>query len=300
MYTGPVIDSHTHLWDLSMKKHPWLDASNTTVQALGGLEKLRRNYLVEDYLQDSVGQNIVASVHIEALWDPTDPVGETRWLETLDKSQGVAARYIASAPLGTPHAARILEEQAAFPRVVGIRDLLSFHPTVPEKSFAERGDRAYNPAWRQDVAMLPKLGLMLELMMYPYQLESVLSLARSLSELQIVVNHCASPIDRDKEGMQRWRDAIKQLALQPNIALKVSNAAAYDPTPTPESLRDVILYCIDNFGPSRTMLATDWPVAGLKSTFNEIYVGFRQNTADMTSDEQRALFHDTAKRLYCL
>jgi predicted TIM-barrel fold metal-dependent hydrolase len=98
MYSGPIIDAHTHLWDLSMNKHAWLSPSDGSVQALGGLEKLRRNYLVEDYLRDSANQNIVGSVHIEALWDATDPVGETRWLETLDKSQGVAIRSLSARP----------------------------------------------------------------------------------------------------------------------------------------------------------------------------------------------------------
>src|ERR1700732_4202351 len=146
MYSGPIVDAHTHLWDLSMKKHPWLSPSGS-VQALGGLGWLQRNYLVANYLEDSAKQNIVASVHIEALWDATDPVGETRWLETLDKSQGVAIRYTAAAPFGTPQAAAILEEQAAFSHVIGVRDILSFHPITPEKSFASRGDKAQDPAW---------------------------------------------------------------------------------------------------------------------------------------------------------
>jgi predicted TIM-barrel fold metal-dependent hydrolase len=298
MYSGPIIDAHTHLWDLSMNKHPWLRPSEGGLQALGGLEKLRRTYVVEDYLRDSARQGIVASVHIEALWDPSDPLGETRWLETLDKSRGVAIRYIASAPFGTPAAAAILEQQAACPRVAGIRDILSFHPTQPGKSFAKRGDLAFDPAWRQDIARLPGLGLTFELMMYPYQLEGVLALARLLPALQLVVNHCASPIDRDEEGMERWRDAVRQLAREPNITLKVSNAAGYDPQPTYESLRAVALHCIESFGPDRTILATDWPVASLFGGFDEIYDTLRRITADMTEAEQRAPFHDNAKRLY--
>ena len=233
MYSGPIIDAHTHLWDLSMNKHPWLSPSDGSVQALGGLEKLRRNYLVADYKRDSANQNIVASVHIEALWDPSDPLGETRWLETLDKSGGVAIRYTAAAPFGTPQAARIIEQQAAHPRVVGIRDILSFHPTKPEQSFAARGDKAYDPAWRQDIARLPGLGLVLELMMYPYQIDAVLDVARSIPDLRLVVNHCASPVDRDEEGMQRWREAVTRLGREPNIMLKVSNAAGYDPRADP-------------------------------------------------------------------
>ncbi|HTW26727.1 MAG TPA: amidohydrolase family protein [Acetobacteraceae bacterium] len=300
MYSGPVIDAHTHLWDLSMDKHAWLRPSDDAVQALGGLEKIRQTYLVDDYLRDSAGQTIAASVHIEALWDPTDPVGETRWLETLDKSHGVAARYIAAAPFGTQAAAGILEQQATFARVVGVRGVLSFHPRDPGKSFAPRGDLALDPAWRQDIARLPGLGLIFELMMYPYQLEGVLDLARSLPDLQLVVNHCASPIDRDADGMARWREAVRQLAREPNIALKVSNIAAYDPRPTYDGLRAVALHCIESFGPARTMFATDWPVARIFSRFDAIYDIFRRVTADVTEGEQRAMFHDNAQRVYRL
>lgn len=300
MYSGPIIDAHIHLWDLSMQKHGWLMPSDGSLQALGGLDKLRHDFVVADYLRASANQNIVATVHIEALWDRNDVLGETRWLETLDKSRGVAARYIAAAPFGTPEAAGIIAAQAAFPRVVGIRDILSFHPTNPAKSFASRPDIAFDPAWRRDIARLIEHDLMFELMMYPYQLDGVLDLARSLPGLQLVVNHCASPIDRDAEGMQRWRDAVSALGKQPNIALKVSNIGAYDPQPTYESVRAVALHCIDSFGPERTMLATDWPVASLTNGFDEIYDTFRKITADMTPAEQSALFHDNAQRFYRL
>ncbi len=300
MYSGPIVDAHIHLWDLSLQKHPWLMPSDSSVQAIGGLEKLRHDFVVADYLRDSANQNVVATVHIEALWDRSDVLGETRWLETLDKSRGIAARYVAAAPFGTPEAAAIIAAQAAFPRVVGIRDILSFHPTVPGKSFAARPDIAFDPAWRRDIARLVEHKLNFELMMYPYQLDGVLDLARSLPELQLIVNHCASPIDRDAEGMQRWRDAVSALGKMPNIALKVSNIAAYDPQPTYESVRAVALHCIESFGTARTMLATDWPVASLTTTFDEIYDTFRRITADMTPAEQRALFHDNAQRFYRL
>jgi predicted TIM-barrel fold metal-dependent hydrolase len=300
MYSGPIIDAHIHLWDLSMQKHGWLMPSDGSVQALGGLEKLRHDFVVADYLAASANQNIVAAVHIEALWDRADVLGETRWLETLDKSRGVAARYIAAAPFGTPEAAGIIAAQAGFSRVVGIRDILSFHPTNPGKSFAIRADIAFDPAWRRDIARLIEHKLMFELMMYPYQLDGVLDLARALPDLQLVVNHCASPIDRDEDGMQRWRDAVTALGRQQNIALKVSNICAYDPQPSYESVRAVALHCVESFGTTRAMLATDWPVASLTNGFDEIYDTFRRITADLTPDEQGALFHDNAKRLYRL
>lgn len=237
-------------------------------------------------------------VHIEALWDASDPVGETRWLETLDKSGGIAIRYTGAAPFGTPDAARILEQQAAFPRMIGIRDILSFHPITPERSFTQHGGKAYDPAWRADIARLSGLGLALELMMYPYQLDAVIDVARTFPDLRLVINHCVSPIDRDEAGMQRWRDAVKALGREPNILLKVSNAMGYDPDPTYESVRPVVMHCIESFGAERSILATDWPVAGLKIGFDEIYDMLRRMVADMTEAEQRALFYDNAAKLY--
>ena len=299
LYAGPIIDAHHHLWDLSMGRHKWLMPSDSSVQALGGLEALARNYLVEDYRRDSANQNVVASVHIEALWDADDSVGETRWLETLDKTHNIAARYIARAPLGRPEAEVVLEQQASFKRVVGVRDILSWHPD-PAKRFAARPDLAEDPAWRRDLALLPKHDFIFELMMYPYQAGMVADLARDFPGLQIIVNHCGSPIDRDEEGMRRWRDGLRLISQHPNVALKISNMAAYDKQWTEASLRDVALHCIDCFGPDRSMLATDYPVARLQMTFDVIYDSFKQIVADLSEHEQRALFHDNAARFYRL
>lgn len=87
-------------------------------------------------------------------------------------------------------------------------------------------------------------------MMYPYQAGIVREIAEALPDLQIIINHCGSPIDRDDEGMQRWRDGLKLVSACPNVAIKISNPGAYDHNWTLESVRDVAMHCIDCFGPS--------------------------------------------------
>jgi predicted TIM-barrel fold metal-dependent hydrolase len=297
MYDGPIIDPHHHLWDLSMGKHPWLLPADNAVQALGGLDDLRRNYLVRDYLKDSAGHNVVATVHIEALWQFGDALGETLWLESLDKAQGVAQRYVAAAPLGTAHAADIIARQAKVKRVAGIRGILSYHPD-PKKCFVQRPDIAYDKDWRRDVGLIGESGLHLELMMYPYQGQAVFDLAQVFPKLQIIVNHCGSPIDRDQAGMQRWREALALVASRPNVALKISNPGAYDPQWTPESIKAVVNECLNAFGVERSMFGTDFPVANLQMTYAEIYENFKRSAAHLPKSEQRALFHDNAQRFY--
>ncbi len=299
LYDGPIIDAHHHLWDYGMDRHPWLRPTGGEVQALGDLAALRRDYLVEDYRRDTRNQHVVASVHVECSWDPADdPLAEIRWLETLDKTSGVAARYIGRAALAQPDAAQVLQRLAAVPRCVGIRQMLSWHPADPAKCFAPRAGLAHETAWRQGVAMLAKHDFLLELMMYPYQVDDVLALARDFPEQIIVINHCGSPVDRDAEGMTRWRAGLERLGAAPNICLKVSALTAYDPAPTPASLDEVTRHCIDCFGTARTMFGSDFPVGRLWTSFDAIFDGFKRAVADLSAGEQRALFHDNARRVY--
>ncbi|MGB3646044.1 MAG: amidohydrolase family protein [Mesorhizobium sp.] len=298
MYSGPIIDPHHHLWDLSMGKHPWLLPTDPSVQAVAGLSQIATNYLVDDYVRDSSGHNVVATVHIEALW-AGDPLGETQWLETLDKSQGVASRYVGGASLGTPAAADAIARQAAFERMTGIRGILSWHPD-PKKCFVADPELGRNPAWRSDIARLREHGLNLELMMYPYQAEIVREIAEALPDLQIIINHCGSPIDRDPEGMQRWRDGLKLISACPNIAIKISNPGAYDHDWTLESVRDVAMHCIDCFGSERSMFGTDYPVSKIQMSYDQIYDTFKTIAAALSPQEQSRLFHDNAKRFYRL
>jgi predicted TIM-barrel fold metal-dependent hydrolase len=42
---------------------------------------------------------------------------------------------------------------------------------------------------------------------YPHQAQEVARLARDFPNQAFIVNHCGSPIDRDRDGMARWREA---------------------------------------------------------------------------------------------
>ena len=296
-YAGPIIDAHHHLWDLSLARHPWLKPTAAGGNGLGDLDPIRRDYLPADYRRDAVGQPIVATVHIEASWVDDDCVGETRWLETLDKAGGIAARYVAHVPLVSPRAPALLEEQASFPRVVGIRDILSWTPD-PARRFAERGDLMDDPAWRAGLKRLGALGLSFDLMVFPNQHGDAARLAAAFPDQQFILNHCGSPINRDDAGMAAWRKGLAEIGRQPNVAIKISDLVAYDNDWTLDSLRAVVLSCIDAFGPGRSLFASDFPVAGLHASFDEVFDSFKTITAGFSPTEQAALFHDNAARLY--
>jgi predicted TIM-barrel fold metal-dependent hydrolase len=282
-----------------MDRHPWLRPRGGAIQALGDLARIRRNYLVDDYRRDAANQNVVASVHIEAAWDRADdPLAEIAWLETLDKSSGVAVRYIGFADLAAPSASAALDRLSEVKRCVGVRQMLSWHPTDPAKCFAPRPGIADEADFRRGVALLARHDQLLEFMLYPYQAEEVARLARDFPDQTFIVNHCGSPIDRDGDGMARWREGLKLLGSAPNVQIKISAVTAYDPSPTPESLREVALDCIDCFGVDRSMFGSDFPVGRLWTSFDAIFDGFKAIVRDFSQGEQSALFHDNAQRVY--
>jgi predicted TIM-barrel fold metal-dependent hydrolase len=300
-YGGPVIDPHHHLWVLSLGRHPWLERARATggEMVYGSLAPILRDYGVEDYRADAANQNIVATVHVEAGWSDAHPLEESRWLDGLDRSSGVARRYVARVPLDSPDAGRLVEAEAANPDVVGIRDIVSWH-VDPAKSFAARAHRMADPLWRAGLAHLSRFGLVFDLMLYPWQMDEALHLIRSFPETVFVLNHGGSPVERSDEGMALWRTGLSALGREPNVRLKISDLVAYDNDWTLDSLRPVIDHCLDCFGPARSMFASDFPVAGLHASFDEAYTVFRAVAASLSLDEQRALFFTTANETYRL
>ena len=289
LYRGPIIDPHHHLWDRSLRRHDWL--KDATDGPLG------RDQLPADYLEAAKGHEVVATVHVEAAWDPSDPIGEIRWLDTLDKPGGVAERYVAHASLASPDIEAVLEHHGAHPRIVGIREILSWHPD-PAHSFARRPDIMNDAAWRRGLSLLPRHGLSFDLMITPWQAQDAARLAADFPDVSFILNHCGSPIDRDTEGMARWRAGLKRLAATPNVAIKISDLVAYDPNWTLESLREVVLACIDAFGADRAMFASDYPVVALHASFDETYSAFKMIASEFSDAECSALFMENAQRAY--
>ena len=125
-------------------------------------------------------------------------------------------------------------------------------------------------------------------------------LAADFPRQLFVLNHCGSPVDRTSDGLRAWRQGLAALAANPNVRIKISDLVAYDHDWTLSSLAMVVEACLDSFGPGRAMFASDFPVAGLHATFDEVWDAFKAITAALSPDEQRALFFGTAADTYGL
>jgi predicted TIM-barrel fold metal-dependent hydrolase len=294
-----VIDPHHHLWDLGHNTYPWLQKRPLTPRLEGDIGPIAKDYLLEDYLADTGQQKVVKSVHVECGWDPSDPVGETKWLQDLAEKHGYPHGIVARATLDAPDIEQVLEGHTRYKNIRGIRHAINWHPD-PAKTYVNRPDLIRTEAWRQGFGLLRRFGLSFDLQLYPAQMADAVELARAHPDILIILNHAGMPVDRDASSLDLWRRGMRELAAVPNVVVKISGLGTVDWNWTVESIRPFVLQTIEAFGVSRCMFASNFPVDKLYSDFDTLYGALRKITQSFSVDECRMLFHDNAARYYRL
>jgi predicted TIM-barrel fold metal-dependent hydrolase len=293
----PIVDAHQHFWDLERNYLPWLCDQPPIPFRYGDYRALRRSYLPADYLRDAAGHEVVGTVHVEAEWDPNDPVGETRWLQEIIAESGFPSAIVAQARLDRPDVEAVLEAHGRYPRVRGIRHkpTAAASPAgVLEGVPGSMGD----PGWRRGYARLEDHRLSFDLQAPWWHLGEAAALARDFPRTQIVLNHAGLPADRSPEGIAGWREAMRTLAGEPNVAVKISGLGRPGRPWTVASNGPIVRETIEIFGVDRCMFASNFPVDGLCAGLDIILSGFKEIVRDLDRADRRKLFCDNARRIY--
>lgn len=291
------VDTHHHFQDYGGGHYPWLADRSGPEKLEGDLEPIRRDYGPADHAADLADYRVVGRVHIENGWTPSDPVGETRWLESLAARSGAPDVIVARADLAAPDVERVLAAQAAFPRVHGIRQILNWHDE-PRLRVASRPDQTDDPAWRRGFALLTKYRLSFDLQIYWPQMRDARRLAFDFPETTIVLDHFGMPIDRRAEGIAEWAAAMTALAAAPNVAVKLSGFGLGHPHWTLDDTVPLLRRTIDIFGPDRVTVGSNLPVDRLFASGRRIGAAMLAAVADLTPDERRRVLIGNAERLY--
>lgn len=283
----PIVDAHQHFWDPGANYLPWLCDPKPIAHRYGDYSAIRRTYLPAHYFADARGFEVVKTVYVETEWDPRDPLGETAWVEALRRKTGFPTVVVAQAWLDRGDAAPVLERQAAFAFVRGVRH-------------KPRRGQMRDARWRSGYARLARHGLRFDLQAAWSELADAAALCRDFPDTPLILDHTGLPADRSREGIAGWKRAIGTLAACPNAAIKISGLGTPGLAWTAERNREVVLTAIEAFGTERAMFASNFPVDGLCASFEEIYGGFRQIVKGFTLLEQRRLFQDNAVRIYAM
>jgi predicted TIM-barrel fold metal-dependent hydrolase len=287
-----IIDTHHHLWDLKENYYPWLTDKIRQDTFFGEYAAIRNNYLITDYLSDISNQNVVKSVHVQAGHDPSDPVRETRWVQSIadnPNSRGFPHAIVAFADFSAPNIQQVLEGHCQYPNLRGIRQAVH-----------NRSDLLKNPTWLRNLGLLGRYGLSFELEVFYHQMGDAACVVQDHSDITFILCHTGLPAERTDAGLDGWRRGMRTLAVCPNIGVKISGLGQFDRQWTIGSIRPFVLWAIDIFGVDRCFFGSNFPVDKMMSTYDVLWNAFKEITAAFPEGDCRKLFHDNAARYYRL
>jgi L-fuconolactonase len=282
----PVIDSHQHFWDLSAHDQPWL-ASDPV------LAPLLRNFAPADLAPLAAAEDIAASVVVQTVTESW----ETPELLALAAGPGLVAGVVGWADLTAPDIADVLAELRGLPGGDGLSGIR--HPVLIEAD----SDWLAGPDVLRGLAAVAGAGLAYDVVGEPRHLPAAVTAARRLPELTFVLDHLGNP-DMSPEPSEPWATAFTQFAALDNTTAKLSGVLGVPPPPgaadTLAHLRPYYDLALHAFGPNRLMFGSDWPPCTLESTYAQVLATAKALTSDLSSDEQAAIFADTARSTYRL
>jgi L-fuconolactonase len=286
-----VVDTHHHVWDLSVRDRAWLQEEQSWADA-DSMARLRRSFTMADLepLADAAG--VGATVVVQTEIDPA----ETPELLALAAGHRLVAGVVGWVELtgpGVTDAIAGLRERPGGEYLAGIR-----HPVLAESDdgWLER------PEVLRGLGDVAAAGLVYDVVCLQTQLPGALVAARALPGLTFVIDHVGNPED-DPPGEGVWAATLRGLAALPNTVCKLSGILSGAFTESGEIdplVRQYYEIALGAFGPDRLMFGSDWPVCTLASPYRDVLAAARMLTGGLSADEQAAIMSGTARRTYRL
>lgn len=277
-----VIDAHHHYWKLEAQEQAWRTSDHS---------RIARDYEPANLAAELVGSSVDATMLIQSV----DSSAENDRLAAYASSCATVAGVVGWLPLEHPEAARAELERADTASWKGVRCLVG-------KRSLDWLDKPDVISLFQDLA---ERGLSWDIVpITPDQVSAVQSLTRNVPNLRVVLDHLARP-PVDTAGWEPWAGQIAGLAGSPSVFIKVSVGidvlTGWDEW-RPDELTRYVEWALVNFGPQRSMLASNWPVVLLRRSYSEAWRDLSALVAGtgLSNEEQAAVFGGAAIEAYRL
>ena len=289
-----------HLWDLKVGKYPWLTNPEVEETPFAIIKNLAVDYLLPNYRQDTATVELAGLVHVEAAWDPTNPVGESKWLaKTLDNFETPYAIIAGGNLLKEDFPELLAAHREASDRVIGVRQILNYH-VDPKYSFSDSPEIMYDKTWRKNFAHLGDQGMIFDLQIFPDQSKGAAELAQEFPQTKMAINHFIMPLNWDREGIANWKVELAKLAKNENIAVKLSGLYMYHRNWPSDAMDTLIDTAIELFTPERVMWGSNSPVDRQFVSLDKLVNDFETSLARHDLSTREAVMWKTANTWYRL
>jgi predicted TIM-barrel fold metal-dependent hydrolase len=291
-----MIDAHFHIW--RQADLPWLTGPMQP-RIFGPYDPIRRDYPMAEYLSDIAGTGIAKAIYVQANWAPAQAWDEAAWLEQTALETGWPMGIVAFADMTVADARPALDRLARHPRIRGIRQQFHWHDN-PQYRFAGDPDLCRAPHVQRNIARLADYGWTFDLQVFSAQLPGACALLDACPRVNFILQHAGMPEDASPAGRDRWRDAIAGFAARPNAFCKISGFGTFTHRLDPAEITRITADCVALFGADRCLWGSNFPIEKLWTDYPALLSAHRAATASLTEGQRRAIFNDTAARVYRL
>ncbi|MDP3898768.1 MAG: amidohydrolase family protein [Mesorhizobium sp.] len=292
----PIVDAHHHIWrqvDL-----PWLQGPMAP-RIFGPYEPIRRDYPIAEYLADIEGSGVGKSVYVQTNWAKTGAVDEVAWVQGVADAHGFPNAIVGYADLMDENAAAIMERQARFPLMRGIRMQLHWHQNEMYR-FAARPDLMNDPLFRRNLRRVAEHGWSFDLQVFTAQMKDAAKLAADNRDIVFVLQHAGMLEDLSNQGRAAWRSGMKRLADQPNVVSKLSGLGTFIHRNDAGHIAGIVAETVENFGAERCLFGSNFPIEKLWTSYADLVAAYRSALASLPDAAQKAVLADTATTVYRL
>ena len=277
------IDSHHHVWDLSVREQGWMVGD--------ALNPIKKNFSINDLRQAITGCGIQKTVVVQTVTN----YDETPELLELADTDDLVAGVVGFLKIDASDAISYLdkyESMRGFKNLVGIRDIAHDYEDVKYLS---------KPQVIKNVQELGKRGLVYDLLTKTPHMQAAIDLVKACPDTKFVLDHISKPYIAKGE-MQPWADQLAQLASFENVDVKVSGmfTEADWKNWKQRDFWPYLEHITNSFTPARMMFGSDWPVCLLAATYRQSVDLMEEFTKSFSEAEKNNFWAGTANRAYGL
>jgi L-fuconolactonase len=273
------IDAHQHFWKYSKEEYPWIGE---------GMEVLAQDRLPDDLSPLLEENGIGGTVAVQA----RQVVEETEALLAMAEEYDFIRGVVGWVDLRSPYVEAQLDQFKDRAKMVGVRHVVQ---DEPDDLFVLRED------FMRGIGKLKAYDLVYDILIFPHQLAAAIELVERFPEQVFILDHMAKPYIKDKQ-MSPWQSDIKRLASFENVSCKMSGMVTEADWHnwTAEDFRPYLEVVLEAFGTDRLTIGSDWPVCTLAGQYGNVLSIAADFIAQLSDNEQKAIWQGNPARIYRL
>ena len=272
-----ILDTHHHLWDLSLRSYDWITElpENESI-------KINRNFLIHDLDVLADENNVTGTICVQAHQSEE----EALWLLEIAKNSNLIKGVVCWVDLKNTNIGYSLDKYQTYDKFCGIR-----HVWHDEKN----EDWIMDPKVIKGLKTLSERQINFDFLVRPNHLKYIFEVYEKIPKLNGVIDHIAKP--EIKENIfEPWAENISELSKIDSLNCKISGMVEeMNDSQEISILKNYTDHVIESFGHDKVMYGSNWPVCLTKKSYSEVLEIAKSMSNNLEPEE---FFYTNGKSFY--